>query len=274
MTIAHISDVHFGKIADERVVPALVAEVNACGVDLVVVSGDLTQRAREAEYQAAVEMIEAFEAPTLVVPGNHDVPPWWSPLSRVFRPASPFRRYIGDDTTPRFATDGIAAFGLNSSHGLTVKGGLIRDDHLGDMQAFFEEQPPEAFRVMVLHHHLVRLQALWPHDIAIGAKRALRAAAGCGVELILCGHLHQSHVAHVEKDFEEGHRLVIASAGTATSSRTRGRDRHLNFYNHVHVTDEQFTVEERRYVVGEDRFIRERQTSFDRLAVRNASPAT
>lgn len=273
MLIAHVSDVHFGKIADERVVPALVAEVNASDADLVVVSGDLTQRAREAEFAAASEMIEGFDAPSIVVPGNHDVPPWWNPFSRVFRPASPFRRYIGDDTTPRFAAPGVAAFGLNTSHGLTVKGGLIRDEHLDDMRAFFEEQPEDAFRIMVLHHHLVRLQALWPHDIAIGAKRALRTAAACGVELILCGHLHQSHVAHVEKDFEAGHRLVIAAAGTATSSRTRGRDRHLNFYNHIHVGPEQFTVEERRYVAGEDRFIRERQTSFDRLAVRDVSSA-
>ncbi len=265
LRLAHLSDIHFGKIADERVVPALVAEVNAGAFDLVVLSGDLTQRARTREYQAARRMIDAFAAPVLVVPGNHDVPAWWhDPVRRIFRSSSRFKQFIGDDTTPSFLAPGLAAFGLNSAHGLTIKGGKIRPRHLAEMRRFFAAQPADAFRVLVLHHHLTRLRALGSHDVARNARAALRLAGEASVDLILCGHLHVSHVENVEIDLEQQHRLVIASAGTATSNRGRGSNKHVNFYNHVGVWLDHFTVEERRFDPESGTFRPERSTSFER----------
>jgi 3',5'-cyclic AMP phosphodiesterase CpdA len=265
--LAHLSDIHFGKIAHERVVPALVEEANDEGLDLVVISGDLTQRARTHEFEAAKRMIDAFEAPVLVVPGNHDVRAWWhNPFERIFRSASRFRKHIGDETTPHFVKEGLAVFGLNSAHGLTIKGGKIRPRHLYRMRTFFESQPDDAFRVLVVHHHLTRLRALGSHDIAHGAKEALQVAGACSVELLLCGHLHMSHVENVETDVERGQRIVIASAGTATSSRGRGDNRDVNFYNHICVWPDRFTVEERRFDPATARFRAERDTTFERVA--------
>ncbi len=267
LRLAHLSDIHFGKIADARVVPALVDEVNADAFDLVVLSGDLTQRARTREYEAAKQMIDAFEAPVLVVPGNHDVSAWWhNPIERIFRSSSRFRRFIGDDTTPSFQVPGLAAFGLNSAHGLTIKGGKIRPRHLAEMRRFFAAQPADAFRVLVVHHHLMRLRALGSHDVARGARAALRLAGEAGVDLILCGHLHVSHVENVEIDLERERRLVIASAGTATSSRGRGTNKHVNFYNHIGVWPDHFTAEERRFDPEAGTFEPERTTSFERAA--------
>lgn len=265
--LAHLSDIHFGKIAHERVVPAILDEVNQQGLDLVVISGDLTQRARTHEFEAARAMIDAFEAPVLVVPGNHDVRAWWhNPFERIFHSASRFRKFIGDETTPHFVRDGLAVFGLNSAHGLTIKGGKIRPRHLDRMQTFFSMQPAEAFRVLVVHHHLTKLKALGKHDVASGAKHALEVAGACNVDLLLCGHLHVSHVGHVETDVERGHRLVIASAGTATSSRGRGTNRNVNFYNHVCVWPERFSVEERQFDVAAGTFRAERTATFERVA--------
>ena len=263
--LAHLSDVHFGKIAHERVVPALIEEVNEGGLDLVVISGDLTQRARTSEYEAAKAMIDAFDAPVLVVPGNHDVRAWWhNPFERVFHSASRFRRFIGDDTTPSFSAEGVAAFGLNSAHGLTIKGGKIRPRHLAQMLEFFGAQSADTFRILVIHHHLTRLRALGSHDIAQGAKKALRAAGDAGVDLLLCGHLHMSHVENVEIDVERGRQIVIASAGTATSSRGRGDNRHVNFYNHICVESDHFTVAERRFNPDKGGFEPARETRFER----------
>ncbi|NNF59302.1 MAG: metallophosphoesterase [Rhodothermaceae bacterium] len=268
--LAHLSDVHFGKIAHPEVVEALVEEVNAAETDLVVVSGDLTQRARTHQFKAAKAMLDAFESPTLVVPGNHDVRAWWhNPIERVFQSSSRFARFITDDLTPTFTRPGLAVFGLNSAHGLTIKGGKIRPRHLEAMQDFFGAQPAGTFRVLVLHHHLLRLQALGDHDIARGAKHALRAAGASGVDLILCGHLHTSHVEHAEivppsEADPAGHSLVIASAGTATSSRGRGQDREVNFYNWITVEAERFIIEERRFEREEHAFAEARTTAFHR----------
>lgn len=273
--IAHVSDIHFGKISHPAVVPTLVDEINAGGFDVVVISGDLTQRAREREYRPARQMIEALGPPVVVVPGNHDIPPWWRPVDRLTDHGGPFREWISDDPTPTFVLerDGerLAVFGLDSSHGLTIAGGRIRAAHIEAMAAFFAEQPPTAFSVLTVHHPLKLLRAIGPHDVARGARRALRRAGEHRVDLILSGHIHRSHVAHIETDVEEGHRIVIASAGTATSSRGRMEHRGVNFYNHVCVWPDRFSVEERRFVPGEAGFSTERVSTFERSAVPTAA---
>src|SRR5690606_26101401 len=106
ITLAHLSDIHFGRIAHPGIVDALVQEVNAVGVDLVAISGDLTQRARPKEYRAAADMISRFDAPVVVVPGNHDVYAWWHPLHRVLHPLRRYTRFIGDDLAPTFEGPG------------------------------------------------------------------------------------------------------------------------------------------------------------------------
>lgn len=261
--IAHLSDIHFGKIAHPEIVDAAVADVNASGAALVVVSGDLTQRARTGEYEAARAMLDAFDAPTLVVPGNHDVAAWWhDPFQRVFDSDQRFRRFIDADRTPTAELPGVVVFGLDSAHGLTIKGGKIRPRHLAEAEVYFARQPPEAFRIVTLHHHLLRLQSIGSHDVARGARRALDTFRRVGVDLVLCGHLHRSRVESVETALGRGGRLVVASAGTATSSRGRGSDADTNLYNWVDVWPDRFEVEERQYRAGA--FATERRTAFDR----------
>ncbi len=267
--IAHLSDIHFGHIDEPGVVDALVEEINDEPRHLVVVSGDLTQRARTRQFREARAFLDRFKWPVLVVPGNHDVRAWWHhPVERVFQPAARFHRFITRDETPAFADAELAVFGLDSSHGLTIKGGKIRPRHLLEMETFFEARPSDAFRILVLHHHLLRLQALGPHDVARNARMALLAARRAGVDLVLCGHLHTSHVAHVEvvppSGADPGHKLVVAAAGTATSSRGRGADRQVNFYNDITVERERFTISERRFAPDTGAFTLERTAEFTR----------
>ncbi len=264
MTIAHISDLHFGRIANDEIVGVLVDEVNNARVDLVAVSGDLTQRARRHEYQAAARMIEALNPPSIVVPGNHDVYPWWRPFSRVFHPHDRFRRYIGPDLAPTFEANGLAVLGLNSAFGRTVKSGKLSRADLEQMHAFYTAHGAHVFKVLVIHHHLTKIQGMGPHDVVRRAQEALRVASAAGVDLILCGHLHISHVEPLELK-PERHRLVIVSAGTATSSRGRRSNRRTNFYNVIEVRPDNFLVEERRYLPERGQFVTDSTTRFDRV---------
>lgn len=269
MRLAHLSDIHFGRITHPGVVDAIVREINAKDFNLVVVSGDLTQRARRHEYREARAMLDSFDAPVLVVPGNHDVRAWWhNPFERVWRSTLRFQRFITKDLRPSVTQPGLAVFGLNSAHGVTIKGGRIRSADVHAMESFFASQPAGAFRVLVLHHHLTRLAKLGNHDVSIGAKHALHAAQRSGVDLVLCGHLHRSHVDRIEvvrPGRADADRLVIASAGTATSSRGRGDDKASNVYNWITIDQGGFVVQERQFVPHEGVFEVLRESEFARV---------
>jgi len=111
--LAHISDLHFGRI-DEAVVEALLADLRSLGPDLIVVSGDLTQRGHRHQFQAARAFLDRFEAPYLVVPGNHDIP-GVNMLARFAAPFARYQRYIERDMRPLHLDAEIAVLGLNTA---------------------------------------------------------------------------------------------------------------------------------------------------------------
>jgi 3',5'-cyclic AMP phosphodiesterase CpdA len=263
MTIAHLSDLHFGRIADTGIVDALVAEINDRADDVVVLSGDLTQRARHREFAAARAMLRRLEPPTLVVPGNHDVYPWWRPVRRLATPLRRYKRYVTGDLAPSFATDGVAVLGISTAYGATIKGGRVGPGDRRAIRDYFDGVDDATFRVLVLHHHLTELRSIGPHDVARQARRTLDTAAEQGVHLILCGHLHVSRIEPL-KVIPGAQRMVVASAGTATSNRWRPSFRRTNLYNVVTVTEEAFQIDERRYRPEEARFVQERRTRFER----------
>ncbi len=266
MKIAHFSDLHFGRIAHPGIVDALVREVNGGAVDLAVLSGDLTQRARPGEFERALRMLDAIEAPTLIVPGNHDVYPWWRPYRRLATPLQRYKEYVTDDLSPSFEADGLAVLGLSTAYGATIKGGRVNAEDREILQQYFASVEPAAFKVLVLHHHLTELRSIGPHDVARQARKTLDLAVEMGVDLILCGHLHVSHIEPLTIIPRE-RRIVVASAGTATSNRWRSPQGATNFYNRITVGEEVFRIEERRYVPTEDEFVRDSTTRFERLPV-------
>ncbi|MEF8864825.1 MAG: metallophosphoesterase family protein [Salinibacter sp.] len=265
MTIAHISDLHFGRIAHPGIVEALVDEINEGSPDLVAVSGDLTQRARAPEYEAARDLLDALKAPTLVVAGNHDVYPWWRPLKRLGTPLGRYRQFITDDLAPTFEADDVAVLGLTSAYGASIKGGRIGPADRAALAKYFRAVPADRFKVLVVHHqlHPTAIGPISPHPVARQAQETLDVAADVGVDLILCGHLHVSAIQPLEI-IPGTPRIVVASAGTATSNRWREPTGPVNFYNVVSVEPDVFSVEERRYVPDEGRFVRDGVARFDR----------
>src|SRR5215216_1158767 len=91
-TIAHISDLHFGRHS-LLAARSLSEQLSKMRIDLVVISGDLTQRARRVEFEAAREFLTNINQPRLVVPGNHDIP-LFNVLDRFLKPTVKYDRYI------------------------------------------------------------------------------------------------------------------------------------------------------------------------------------
>ena len=258
--LAHVSDVHVGSIPDGRIVDALIAAVNAASVDLVCVSGDLTVRALRHEFQGARAILGRLAAPLLVVPGNHDVFPLWRPVRRLRTPLARFAEYVPGGLAPVFERPGLAVLGLASAHGKTRKGGRIAPSALAAMEAAFGRQPAGTFKAVVVHHPLARFDGLGRHDVARGADAALALARRLGVDVVLSGHLHVSHVVPEAGDG----RPVLVTAGTATSDRGKRHHRGANFFNVIHAGPGAFAVEEHRYDAAAGAFVATGRRTFAR----------
>ncbi len=132
-TILHLSDLHFGRI-DPAILSPLVEFIGAIKPDLVAVSGDLTQRARTAEYIAARDFLSSIPFPQIVVPGNHDVP-LHNLVSRFARSLDRYTRYIAADLQPFYADTEIVAVGVNTARAWTWKDGRINRSQLEKLRA-------------------------------------------------------------------------------------------------------------------------------------------
>lgn len=245
MRVAHLTDLHFGTITQTGQVEALLADLEACAPDLVCIGGDLTQRARMREYRQALAFLDRLPAPFLVVAGNHDVHAWWHLYRRLFRPLARFRALVSADPSPKFVHPELAVLGLNMAHGWTQKNGRVWKSQREAILPFFRDAPSEAFRIVLAHHPLTRIPGLpRPHRPARRGPEALERARQAGVDLILTGHLHVSHVVNVgtkEAPF------VLCSAGSPTTSRTRAPQKGRNAWMLIHVHPAFFEIQERVY---------------------------
>jgi 3',5'-cyclic AMP phosphodiesterase CpdA len=226
-TIVHLSDLHFGTV-DESVRIGLEAAVRQAAPDLVVVSGDLTQRAKVREFVQARRFLDALTAPTLVVPGNHDVP-LYDVFRRFLRPLTRYRRIVTDDLEPFYADSEIAVAGLNTARSATFKNGRINERQLARLAERFAALAPGTTRIVVVHHPFGHAATKDERDIVGRAALAVDAFSKSRIDIILAGHLHAAHVGASSERYDiEGYAALLIQAGTATSTRRRGEANSFN----------------------------------------------
>jgi 3',5'-cyclic AMP phosphodiesterase CpdA len=239
-TLVHLSDLHFGRI-DQAILEPLVKFIGELKPDLVAISGDLTQRARTAEFLAAKEFLAAIPFPQIVVPGNHDVP-LHNLISRFARKLDRYKRYITPDLQPMFADSEIVVAGVNTARALTWKDGRINPRQLQRLRTTLQSIPGDRTKVVVTHH---------PFDLPAGAsgrvvgrsRLAIRMLAECRVDLFLAGHFHIADTGQTAKRYKmPGYSAIIVSSGTTTSTRARGQP---NSFNVVRIEAPGITIERR-----------------------------
>jgi len=257
-TIAHISDLHFGRI-DLRVCEALLADLESLAPSLVAVSGDLTQRARRREFAAARAFLARLSAPTLCVPGNHDVP-LYDVMRRFASPLARYRRYITSDLSPLYLDDEMAVLGINTARSLTFSGGRISVEQIAHAKRHLCAIAPDRVKAVVTHHQFLAAPGDPTPDLVGRAPDALRALEACGVELLLAGHAHVAYTGDVRSAHVAVQRsILVVQAGTATSTRTRSE---ANSYNVVTVDDGHVSVLVREWAGAA--FVDARRTDFVR----------
>ncbi|MCE6969439.1 metallophosphoesterase family protein [Cereibacter sphaeroides] len=240
--VLHLSDLHFGRDRPELMRP-LIETVNSLEPDLVAISGDLTQRATEAQFRAAATFVAALKPPVLVVPGNHDVP-LHNLAVRLVKPWQRYRRWFGRDLEPCWIDDEMIVVGANTVNPLAWQRGWFRPRSLARIRRSFAGET-ERVRIVVVHHPMEHT----PEDdkeLMHGAGRAIEDLAGCGADVVLSGHLHTWRVGPFAEAAGRGVVLQV-HAGTGLSTRVRGEP---NDFNLLEVSSARIRVQ--RYVACED----------------------
>ena len=259
-TVVHLSDLHFGRV-DLRLLGPLTRRLHALAPDVVVVSGDLTQRAKSAEFRDARRFLDVLPGRVLAVPGNHDVP-LYNLFQRFFQPLAKYRRYIAADTEPVYLDNELAILGVNTARSAVFKGGRVNAAQLSRIASTFSPLARGVVKIVATHH---------PFDLPAGhdagsivgrARLAMDAFAACGADILLAGHLHASHVGDTTARYPIGqYAALVVQAGTATSVRGRGE---ANSFNVLRVEPERAEIE--RYAWSGDDFGVATRTSFARIA--------
>jgi 3',5'-cyclic AMP phosphodiesterase CpdA len=269
VTIAHLSDLHFGGFADLKQIEALDGFLPTLNPTAVAVSGDLSQRARHGEFQAAHLFLKRLRvvAPTLVVPGNHDIEWWKSPLGLLGeqRKYAKYTRYFGTDLRPVLEVPGAVIVGALSSYGvafgsltlrlrdLAVKGHLPRSE-TNRVKKIFDAVPPGVARVMVFHHNVLAGGLSRRMGLARWRSAHKRLLA-TGADVILSGHDHQEGAGQIQGA------LAVSTSGTHSSRVRGGRP---SVFNLVKIDAQAVHIQHFRWVSGDRQFIPSDTFSFAR----------
>ena len=242
--IVHISDLHFGR-DNPALLDPLVKFINGSGAALVLISGDLTQRARHGQFREARAFIDRLSPQVLAVPGNHDTP-LGNLFVRLTRPWGRFRSHISRELEPCWKSDDMLVAGINTADSRAWQRGKLRKSSLRRVCAHLLTSPDgqrdDRLAFVMMHHP--------PEHLEDSQKRPMRHARSglaelnaCGADVVLCGHLH-TWSARTLRDAEG---ILLLQAGTGLSNRVRGEPNDLNL---LHVDGNRLSVE--RYAAEPD----------------------
>jgi 3',5'-cyclic AMP phosphodiesterase CpdA len=267
ITIAHLSDLHFGGFADLQQIEALEEFLPTIRATAIVVSGDLSQRARHGEFQAAHVFLHRLRmhTPALIVPGNHDIEWWKSPLGllgekrkyakylKYYKELRPVLEVPGAIMAGALSSYGVAFGSLTSNlRDLAVKGHLPRSE-TRRVQKIFAAAPKELARVLVLHHNVL---AGGTGRMGLARWRsAHKRLLGTGADVILCGHDHHEGAGQIEGG------LAVSTAGTHSYRQRGGRP---SVFNLVTVDADSVHIQHYRWVSENRQFIPSDKFSFAR----------
>ena len=229
--LIHLSDLHFGA-HDPRLVAAVEARIDEERPDLVVISGDFTQRARTEQFEEACRFLTRLRDAgheVLGVPGNHDIP-LYDVLRRFLSPLTRYKRFIDDTLCPYHELDGAAVLGINTARSLTFKDGRINERQMEFIRRTFERSR-DGPRILVTHHPLFALPV--GDGPALGKpigrqELALDAIADAGVDVLLAGHNHRASTNSARDLATRAGPALVIQAGTATSTRLRDEEQSFN----------------------------------------------
>ena len=267
VVITHLSDLHFGGYADLKQIEALEEFLPTLNPTALVISGDVSQRARHGEFQAGHVFLHRMRMrmPALIVPGNHDVEWWKSPFGILGekRKYAKYKLYYGD-LRPQLEVPGAIILGAVSGYGvafgsltwnlrdLAVKGHMPRSE-TNRVKKIFSNTPNTLAKVLVVHHNVL---AGGTGRMGLARWRsAHRRLQETGADVILCGHDHYEGAGQIEGG------VAVSTSGTHSYRQRGGRP---SVFNLVTLDADSVHIQHFRWVSADRQFIPSDKFSFAR----------
>jgi len=219
--LLQISDPHFGTV-QPAVAEALVELAHDQKPDVLVLSGDITQRARPQQFRDARTFCDRLEIPVMLsLPGNHDIP-LFNVWQRAFTPYAGYLDAFGPQLETSLQTPAVRVIGVKTTRRWRHKNGEVSGTQIRRVVAELQQAGPEQLRVVVVHQPVMVLRAEDEHDRLRGWEAAVRAWAAAGADIVMGGHIHLPYVCELSSQVAGlGRRIWCVQAGTALSSRVR-----------------------------------------------------
>lgn len=214
--LLHMSDTHFGT-EQPQVLEALVKLSLQQKPDVVVLSGDITQRATADQFQTARAFTNRLGAPVLAIPGNHDIA-LFNVVARLFNPYARYSAAFGVDLEPVYASNDLLVVSINTTRRYRHVHGELSDMQINRVVALLGSARAEQLRVVVVHQPIAVMRSEDESNLLRGHKRALKRWAQAGADLVLGGHIHLPYTLQVPDVVRP---MWVAQAGTAVSRRVR-----------------------------------------------------
>ncbi len=240
--IIHVSDIHFGR-TDSISIRELGEAFKKVNPDLIIISGDITQRAHVKEFEAGQKFLRTLKKAGLeyfVIPGNHDIVPFYKPISRLLNPYDRYKKYISPVVNPVFKDTEIAVASINTVRASSIKDGRVNLEHLEQVATWFAGIPEDVFKIVVTHHPLDLPLTSTKKILAMRAKAAIYRLAKDKIDMYLSGHYHQSSTVPTSLRYKAHHYPAIAVQAGTVSLRQR---QEAQSFNVLHIDKINVTIE-------------------------------
>lgn len=214
--LLQVSDPHFGT-ERPQVVQALLALAARERPELVVLSGDITQRARRAQFDAAHAFVARLPAPVLALPGNHDVPLFNLP-ARLLRPYAGHQRVFGPDLEPRYESASLLVQAVKTTRRWRHKHGQVSAAQIERVAQRLQQAQPGQLRVVVVHQPVAVTRESERVNLLRGHAAAVQAWCAAGCDIVMGGHIHLPYVLPLAPPPRPA---WAVQAGTSVSRRVR-----------------------------------------------------
>ncbi|MEP3052068.1 MAG: metallophosphoesterase [Erythrobacter sp.] len=216
----HISDVHFG-VEDGPALDAVAAILSKERPDVVLCTGDITQRAKHSEYASAAKWFESLGAPVVLQAGNHDMP-YYNLWERF---TDPYRRFhdLNEKIGSAFDSEDVVLVPLVTTVRIQPRfpwsDGYVRTRPLDRTLARLRQLEGDPRTKVVICHHPLLGASNAERNPTIGGDDAFAAIAAAGADAVLSGHVHIPFDQIRER---EGQQMRMIGVGTISTRLRRG----------------------------------------------------